>query len=404
METTTDFLIIGGGIVGLTIARELLVRHPAASITLLEKEMAVAMHGSGRNSGVLHSGFYYTADSLKAKFCRLGNAAMRIYCEEHHLKTNPCQKLVVATNDAQIEDLHALKRRGDANHVVVELISEQQARAIEPRVRTHGLALYSPNTVTVDPLQICQHMRGQLETAGVRILLGHPYQQRLDGNRIRAGNAIFNAGMIINSAGLYADKIARDFGFCQDYTILPFKGIYLKYSGPDRPLTTNIYPVPNLKNPFLGVHFTITAHGDIKIGPTAIPAFWRENYKGIANFKASEMADIVKWQAVLFARNAFGFRRLAFEEMRKYSKRHLVSLAMNMVNGIDPTKFTTWSLPGIRAQLLNTKTLALVQDFTVEGDHKSLHVLNAISPAFTCSIPFAASVVDRIDARTTTYS
>jgi (S)-2-hydroxyglutarate dehydrogenase len=400
MQNSADFIIIGGGIVGLTIARELRTRHPSASITLLEKESAIAMHGSGRNSGVLHSGFYYTADSLKAKFCRDGNAAMRAYCAEHNLKTNPCQKLVVAVNEKEVEGLRELKRRGNANGVKVELIDEAQARSIEPRVRTHTLALHSPNTVTVDPVEVSHHIRGQLEAAGVRIITGVAYQHRIAGNRIMAGGEIYEAGMLINAAGLYADKIARDFGFCADYTILPFKGIYLKYKGDDKPLRTNIYPVPNLKNPFLGVHFTITAYGEVKIGPTAIPAFWRENYKGLSNFNPLEMADIVRWQALLFARNAFDFRRLAFEEMRKYSRRHLVNLAMNMVTGVDPDKFTIWSTPGIRAQLLNKKTFALVQDFAVEGDAKSQHVLNAISPAFTCSIPFAASIGDRIETAT----
>jgi L-2-hydroxyglutarate oxidase LhgO len=156
--------------------------------------------------------------------------------------------------------------------------------------------------------------------------------------------------------------------------------------------------VPNLKNPFLGVHFTITASGDIKIGPTAIPAFWRENYKGLSNFRGLEMAQILRWQATLFARDAFGFRRLAFEEMRKYSRTHLIGLARAMVREIDVDAFKQWSTPGIRAQLLNKKTLSLVQDFVVEGDAKSLHVLNAISPAFTCSIPFAEWVVEKIKA------
>lgn len=397
MAQTSDFLIIGGGIVGLTIARELRARHSQASITLIEKERMLATHGSGRNSGVLHSGFYYTADSLKAKFCREGNAAMRAYCEERGLRLNPCKKLVVAVNDAEVEGLRELKRRGDANGVRVELIDAAQAKEIEPKVRTHGLALYSPDTVTIDPVEVCRQMRAELQEARVRILPLVPYQSRVSGNRLRAGGEVFEAGTIINCAGLYADKIARDFGFCQDYTIVPFKGIYLKYDGPDTPLTTNIYPVPNLKNPFLGVHFTVTAYGEVKIGPTAIPAFWRENYKGFSNFNFEEMLQILKWQGTLFLRNAFDFRRLAYEEMRKYHKAHLVRLAMHMVEGIDPARFTKWSKPGIRAQLLNTKTLALVQDFTIEGDAKSLHVLNAISPAFTCSIPFAASVVDRLE-------
>jgi L-2-hydroxyglutarate oxidase len=396
MAEQADVLIIGGGIVGLTIARRLRALHPNASITVLEKEASVATHGSGRNSGVLHSGFYYTADSLKAKFCRIGNAEMAAYCRQHALTINPCRKLVVATNAAEVEGLRELKRRGDANGVRVELVSDKEAAEIEPRVRTHEMALYSPDTVTVDPVEICNHMRGQLIDSGVQIITHCAYQKRIKGNRIIAGGREFDAGIIINCAGLYADKVARDFGFSQDYTILPFKGIYLKYKGNDKPLRTNIYPVPNLNNPFLGVHFTITARGDIKIGPTAIPAFWRENYKGLQQFNALEMADIIRWQATLFARNAFGFRTLAFEEMRKYNKHHLVNLAMHMVKDIKPEAFSQWSVPGIRAQLLNKKTLSLVQDFVVEGDAKSLHVLNAISPAFTCSIPFAEWVVAKL--------
>ena len=169
----------------------------------------------------------------------------------------------------------------------------------------------------------------------------------------------------------------------------PFKGIYLKYAGPNPPLRTNIYPVPNLNNPFLGVHFTITVDGYIKIGPTAIPAFWRENYQGFDRFSAKEAAEIIRWESVLFAKNAFGFRKLAFEELRKYQKSHLTGLAAKLVKRLDPAMFSHWSTPGIRAQLLNTKTLSLVQDFVVEGDGKSIHVLNAVSPAFTCSLAFS---------------
>lgn len=393
MTQTSDFLIIGGGIIGLNVARALKSRQPGARITLLEKEADIAKHGSGRNSGVLHAGFYYTADSLKAKFCRDGSAAMKAYCTEHGLTINPCGKLVVASDAREAEQLKELKRRGDANGVQVDLIDVKQAEAIEPNVRTHEAALFSPNTATVDPVEISQHMRRELEAAGVRILINHPYRRRVQGNTVQAGNEQFEAGVIVNCAGLYADAIARDFGFCQNYTIMPFKGIYLKYGGADTPIRTNLYPVPNLKNPFLGVHFTITVNGGIKIGPTAIPAFWREHYQGLQRMKLHEVADIFRWQAILFARNAFGFRRLAFEEMRKYYKPHLIGQAMKMVKRIDASGFREWSTPGIRAQLLHTKTLALVQDFVVEGDTKSVHVLNAVSPAFTCSIPFAEWLV-----------
>lgn len=320
---------------------------------------------------------------------------MRSYCLDNGLPVNACRKLVVATDAAEEDGLRELKRRGDANGVRVELIDERQAAAIEPNAQTQGHALYSPDTATVEPGAVCRHMRDALRAEGVRIMTDTPYQKRLVGNRILAGGSEFEAGVIVNCAGLYADSIARDFGFCQDYTILPFKGIYLKYHGDSPPLRTNIYPVPNLKNPFLGVHFTITAGGGVKIGPTAIPAFWRENYEGISKFRGQEMLDILRWQAVLFARNAFGFRKLAFEEMMKYRKRHLIGLARKLVKRLDAASFSEWSTPGIRAQLLHRKTLSLVQDFVVEGDAGSVHVLNAVSPAFTCSLPFAEWVVEK---------
>jgi len=389
----TDFLIIGGGIIGLGVARALKARNPAASITLIDKEPDVARHASGRNSGVLHAGFYYTADSLKAKFCRDGNRAMHAYCAEHKLRLNPCQKLVVAREPEEVEGLRELKRRGDVNGVPVELIDEQQAVSIEPNMRTCGVALLSPTTASVDPVEICKHMRDGLAASGVRMLMSHPYRARLSGNKVLAGEETIEAGMIINCAGLYASRIARDFGFAKNYTILPFKGVYLKYTGTDKPLRTLLYCVPDMKKPFLGVHFAITVDGHVKIGPTAIPAFWRENYGGLSGFSVSEAAEVLRWQAELFATNAFGFRDLAFEEMRKYSKAYLIKHAFRLAKNLDAEKFNQWSTPGIRAQLLDTRTRSLVQDFVVEGDDKSIHVLNANSPAFTSSQPFTEWVV-----------
>ncbi len=391
----TDFLIIGGGIIGLATARAIQARHPGASITLIEKEPDVARHASGRNSGVLHAGFYYSNDSLKAKFCRDGNRAWHAYCKEYNLLLNPCQKLVVARNEDEIEGLRELKRRGDANGVPVELIDEQQAAEIEPHARTCRYALLSPTTATIDPVQLSTHLRDQLAASGVQILMNHPYRARVGTHGVLAGSQVFEAGMIINCAGLYASNIAKDFGFASDFTILPFKGVYIKYTGTDRPLKTLLYCVPDMRKPFLGVHFAIAADGGIKIGPTAIPAFWRENYHGLNGFAPREMVEILRWQAELFLRNSFGFRDFAIEEMRKYSKRYLVSHAMRMAKNLDISKFSEWSTAGIRAQLLNTKTLSLVQDFTVQGDKKSLHVLNANSPAFTSSLPFAQWVVEQ---------
>ena len=395
MTEQSDYLIIGAGIIGLAIARELRSRYPKAAITIIEKEPDVAYHSSGRNSGVLHAGFYYSADSLKAKFTRDGNFAMKDFCREKGLKLNECQKVVVAKDESELEPLYELDRRGKRNGVDVKIIDEQELKEIDPNAKTFKFALYSPNTATVDPTELNKAVRDELLASGVKMVFGQGYRKKIDGNTIEttAGNT-FTAKKLINTAGLYADKIARDFGYSAHYTIIPFKGIYLKYTKKDKPIKTNIYPVPNLKNPFLGVHYTITVDGTIKIGPTSIPAFWRENYKGMDNFKGGELANILGWESKLFFSNAFGFRSLAFDEMKKYNKSYFVDLATSMVHSIDKSGFTEWSKPGIRAQLLNTKTYELVMDFVVEGDSTTVHVLNAVSPAFTCSFPFAKWVVD----------
>ncbi|MCE1199810.1 MAG: FAD-dependent oxidoreductase, partial [Marinilabiliales bacterium] len=265
-----------------------------------------------------------------------------------------------------------------------------------PNVKTHKYALYSPTTATVDPVEVNDAVKRELQQRGVKILFNHPYLRRIGANTIMvSGNKHrITATKIINAAGLYADKVAKDFGFSNDYTIIPFKGVYLKYHGQDKPVSTNVYPVPNLKNPCLGVHFTVTVDGTVKIGPTSMPAFWRENYHGFDKFKLNELASIMSWESRLFLTNAFGFRTLALDEIRKYNKKYFAGLALDLVNQMDIKGFDEWGKPGIRAQLLNIHTKELVMDFVVEGDPHSIHVLNSVSPAFTCSFPFAKWVVD----------
>jgi L-2-hydroxyglutarate oxidase LhgO len=395
MDKKTDYLIIGAGIIGLAIARELRSRYPDAEILIIEKEADVAYHSSGRNSGVLHAGFYYSADSLKAKFTRDGNFQMKEYCRQNNLKLNECKKVVVAQDESELEALYELDKRGKKNGVDVSIITEEELKAIDPNAKTFRHALFSPNTATVDPTEVNVAIKNELKKKGVNFIFNDGYKHRKGSDGVMTKNGlVITAGKIINAAGLYADKIAKDYNFSKDFTIIPFKGIYLKYTKKDKPIRTNIYPVPNLKNPFLGVHYTITVDGTIKIGPTSIPAFWRENYKGMNNFKGGEMTNILGWESRLFLTNAFGFRSLAFEEVRKYNKAFFVGLAAKLVHSIDKSGFTEWSKPGIRAQLMNKKTLELVQDFVVEGDGSSIHVLNAVSPAFTSSFPFAKWVVE----------
>lgn len=390
-----DYLIIGAGIIGMALARELCSRFPSADILVIEKEPDVARHSSGRNSGVLHAGFYYTADSLKARFTRDGNRMMREYVTGRGLAINECHKVVVASDESEVEGVRELQRRGERNGVEVRIIDEQELAEIDPNARTTQIALYSPSTATVNPAQVCCALRDDLTQSGIRFLFNQGYSRRQGDTAVRTnGGLVIEAGKIINAAGLYADRIAREYGFSSSYTIIPFKGIYLKYTGTDKPVQTNIYPVPNLKNPFLGVHYTITVDGTVEIGPTAIPAFWRENYIGFENFNLGELLEVLGWESRLFMSDSFGFRSLAFEELRKYNREYFTGLAVKMVKQLDTSGFNQWSKSGIRAQLLNTKTKELVMDFVVEGDDRTVHVLNAVSPAFTCSFPFAAWVVD----------
>lgn len=388
-------MIIGAGIIGLTIARELKMREPGLTICVLEKESDVAAHASGRNSGVLHAGFYYTANSLKAKFTKEGNQSMRAYCKQHGLHINECGKLVVAKDESELPGLVELKRRAEINGVELIWLNEEDMEVIDPNAKTFRKALYSPTTASVDPVEICQTLKRENIENGVEFHFQTQYRKHQD-DLVFTNNGTYRFNYLINAAGLYADSIAHDFGFGLKYTIIPFKGIYLKYSKNKTDVTTNIYPVPNLGNPFLGVHYTKTVDGSIKIGPTAIPAFWRENYVGLKGFNFMEFVQIVGYEMKLFMTNSFNFRRLAFEEMRKYIKSYFIGLGMSMVKAIDPGGFGHFLRPGIRAQLLNKETLELVQDFVIEGNHVSMHLLNSVSPAFTCSMPFAVYVVDHI--------
>src|SRR5688572_31572212 len=228
---TCDFLVIGGGVIGLTIARELRRRQPAASVVLIEKETFCGAHGSGRNSGVLHAGFYYTPDSLKAKFTREGNERLTAYCEEKRIVLNRCGKLVVAKDASDLPSLDELLRRGRANGIALEELTEAEAREIEPRVKTHQRALFSPRTSTVNPQLVVEAMQADAQHEGVTIRLGNAYLER-HARGVRASDGLIEAGYVVNAAGLYADRIALDYGFSERYRILPFKGLYLYSAEP----------------------------------------------------------------------------------------------------------------------------------------------------------------------------
>lgn len=371
-------------------------RHPEAGVTLLEKEPTWGQHASGRNSGVLHAGLQGAAHSLKARFARDGNAQLTRYCLERGLPINRCGKLVVARTADELATLDELLRRARANGVALDSVTADEARRIEPRAKTYERALFSPTTASVDPRAVLEALVADARQAGVTLCPGTAYLGR-NGSGVRSTAGTLAPGYLINAAGLQADRIAHGWGFAERWRILPFKGLYLEASSGSPSFRTHIYPVPDLRNPFLGVHVTVGVGGAATLGPTAIPAFWREQYDGWERFRFAECLEILTREAALFLRNDFGFRTLAFQEVRKYRRGAIVGLARALADGVRPEHFRRWGRSGIRAQLVDVYERRLEMDFRYEGDDRSFHVLNAVSPGFTCALPFAAHLVDEID-------
>lgn len=396
---TTDFLVVGGGILGLALALELKRRQEDSSVTLLEKEPACGLHASGRNSGVLHAGFYYSADTLKAQLTREGNRRLAAYCSERGLRLDRCGKLIVAKDADDLPGLEELRRRGNANGVPLEVLSVDDIRRLEPLARTYEWALFSPTTATVDPAEVVGSLVRDARAAGIVLLTGVAYQGRGRGRGVLTSAGTIDAGYVVNAAGLYADRVARDFGFSERYRILPFRGRYLVAPPGGLSVRTHVYPVPALANPFLGVHVTRCVDGSVKIGPTAAPAFWREHYSGWRNFKLGECLSIAARELGMLVRDDCGFRRLALAELRAYGRPALLRRAAALVDGVRPARFRRWGSPGIRAQLFDVRERRLEMDFRYEGDDRSFHVLNAVSPAFTCALSLAEHLVQRIDER-----
>ena len=388
-----DVVIVGGGIVGLAIARELASRG-ARDVLVLEKEEGLGRHASGRNSGVLHAGIYYAPDSRKARTCLAGNMAMRAYCKEKGLPLLECGKVVVAREESELPVLDELFRRATANGARVEMLDEKGLAGVEPSARTVGRALWSRMTAVVDPKAVLASLLTDLTAGGrVRIRTGVEVLGAGGKGEIRTTAGEVGFGRLVNAAGAHCDRVARFFGVGEHYRLIPFKGIYRKLR-PGARLTVNgnIYPVPDPRNPFLGVHFTRSVHGDVYLGPTAIPAFGRENY-GILAGVDRDAPRIAFEDAVLFFRNA-GFRSVALSEPRKYVPAYLHRDAARLVRGFDPAEVEPADKVGIRPQLVDWRTKQLLMDFIVERAGDTLHVLNPISPAFTSSMELARQIVE----------
>jgi L-2-hydroxyglutarate oxidase len=388
-----DILVVGGGIIGLTVARELVLRGKGG-VVVLEKEPDLGRHASGRNSGVLHAGIYYAPDSAKARTCLAGNRLMRAYCREKGLPLLEGGKVIVARSEEEIPTLEELHRRATANGARVRFVDEQELAALEPMARTVGKALHSLDTAVVDPKAVLRSLRADLEAGGAaRIVTGCRFLGLAAPEVARTTLGDVRFGRLVNASGAWCDVVARAFDVGAEYRLIPFKGIYRKLRpGAAYPVNGNIYPVPDIRNPFLGVHFTRNVHGDVYLGPTAIPALGRENY-GLLRGAGGEALAILASDAALFLANP-KFRNVALAEPRKYLPAFFHRDAARLVKRYDPRLFVAAEKVGIRPQLVDWRTKELVMDFLVLAKDASVHVMNPISPAFTSSMELARRLVE----------
>ncbi len=397
MATKCDALIIGGGVVGLSTGIAFLEGNPSLKVVVVEKESRLALHASGRNSGVLHAGFYYSPDSLKAKFCRDGNKELRNLADKYNIPVREAGKVVVARNDEENGRLKTLFERGSNNGVDLELLDASTLNKFEPLAITHERFLWSPTTAVSDPQAIIQAMRLEFERLGGSIHFGAKIALKEINNEIVDASQQFQAAQFINAAGAQADRISRAIGVGTEYAMLPFMGVYRATEEKSLPLQRLVYPVPHPINPFLGVHFTLTLDHKVKIGPTAIPIAGREQYSFLSGWSGSDIAQTVKGMTSLIRGDAHDFGAIIKTEWPKVIERLLVKESLDLVPSANNVKQWHKKPPGIRAQLVHLPTGKLEQDFVVQRKLNSTHILNAVSPGWTSALPFGRHVINLIE-------
>jgi (S)-2-hydroxyglutarate dehydrogenase len=399
MSQPAQYVVIGGGIIGLAVAERISADRPDAQVTVVEKESIWAAHQTGRNSGVIHSGLYYTPGSKKALMCRAGAASMVALAEEEGIPHEVCGKLVVATREAELPGLRRLHARGVANGLTLSELSGEQAREYEPHVNAVA-ALHVPSTGIIDFGQVCLALVRRLERAGARLVLGAEVLGALRSGGttvLQTTGGDYAADVVVSCAGLHGDEVARRLGHRPSARIVPFRGEYYELVPEASHLVRNlIYPVPDPAFPFLGVHLTRSINGHIHAGPNAVLAFAREGYRW-NTVKPRELAGTLTFPGFwrLAARN---YRAGSMEMARSASRR----LFGNGLRRLIPEVRDEHLVPapaGVRAQAMN-RDGSLVDDFLIERDGNIVHVLNAPSPAATSSLEIAKHIVSLLDAST----
>lgn len=390
-----DCIVIGGGIVGLSVAWAILERRPGVRLAILEKENSWACHQTGRNSGVIHSGIYYKPGSLKAKLCREGNRRLVEFCEQHGIRYELCGKVIVATKASEIPALERLIERGVANRLTVRRLSAPQVLELEPHVRCLA-GIHIPSTGIVDYASVSRVLAELVAARGGELRLGTKLLGfRTEGSKVllETSKDLLSARRVINCAGLHSDRVARLAHANPGARIVPFRGEYYELKEDRCRLVRNlIYPVPDPQFPFLGVHFTRMIDGSVHAGPNAVLSMKREGYFR-TSFDLRDFLDTMTY--VGFWRLAAKHAKSGLEEMyRSLSKKAFVRSLQKLIPEITEEDLIPGE-SGVRAQAVRPDG-GLVDDFLILNDSSTIHVCNAPSPAATASLEIGRMIAEQI--------
>ena len=398
--TEYDAVVVGGGCVGVSTAKHLAERD--IEVAVVEKEYGLAEHQSGRNSGVLHPGFNYEPGTLKARFAVEGTRRMKEYCDERGVPVDECGVLVVALDDAEEERLDKLKEQADENGTEARIVGLEFIEDQEPHVSEEAqAALYAPEAASVDSRKYVHALAGDAEAEGAEFYMGHEVKDVSSDNgvhEIRTTKGEVRADYVVNAAGLYADRLARLVGEPTEHRVVPFRGEYYELKPDATDLCrTMIYPTPDPELPFLGVHYTRRTDGKVIVGPNAVLAFGREAYKN-TQFSLRELAGTLSYGGFWRLVSSRKMMGVAWDELNKsYRKSRFVAASQRLVPEASRENFAR-SYAGVRAQLVSSDGELVKQPLVEHGDG-STHVLNAVSPGLTCSIPFGEHLAEEVVER-----
>lgn len=380
--------IIGGGIVGISVGLAAIAK--GAEVTIYEKEISGGLHATMRNSGVLHSGVYYSSDSLKYSFSIQGNLELKQLCKDHNLGLIETGKLILSRDDETEGYLDSLEEKAIRNNVPYSRMDKRHIGNFEPRAKTHHSFLWVKSTAVGSPKDVYEILKKKFTDSGGKLVTGTKISEPSQLEELLSDK---KSDMVINAAGSQAVRLARKLGLKTKLLTAPFLGIYWGVPSSELEISMPIYPTPHKVNPFLGVHLTPTASGLTKIGPTAIPVLGLEQYKLFSGFSADDTLESLRAMLRISLGDKHSLSSMIASEFPKFFKSKMVSEAANLHSGVHG-KMGWRAIPGgIRAQLVDENG-HLVQDFVVERQEKVVHILNAVSPGWTSALPFGRWIVE----------